>query len=475
MTASETQRQSLLERALGVVTRVQPGEGVTALLLTVDVFLLMTAYSAIKPVREGLILAMKSGAEYKSYMGAAIAVALLFAVPAYSRFADRLPRNRLIIGVTLFFAANLVAFWLASAVPSVRQHLGLVFYLWLGIFNMMVVAQFWAFANDLYREEQGKRLFPLLGVGQTVGAVAGSGLAALLLQVLGVFPMLLASAALLTLTALLTQIVHARESSSARREKPAPPDAQESGSAQRETAPSDPREPGSSQGAAPKREGAFALVAGDPYLRYVALFTVAFTFVNTNGEYMIGKLVTEAARGLVERGELPAAEFERWVSATYSRFYLYVNVATVALQALVVSRLVRVGGMRVAFFVLPSIALLDALGVSALPVLGVLFIGKVAENATDYSLNNTLRNMLWLPTTSEMKYKAKQAIDTFFVRMGDVSSALIVYVGAGILGHGVRTFALVNLVLVLGWLAVARRIVKAYEALSARDPDASSS
>ena len=169
---SSPRERTALERLLGVVTRVEPGEGVSALLMTLNVLTLMTAYSAIKPVREGLILAMASGAEYKAYMGAAIAVALLFAVPAYARFADRQPRNRLVVGVTAFFAANLVLFWAGSSIESVRSRLGLVYYLWLGVFNMMVVAQFWAFATDLYREEQGKRLFPLLVVGRTPGPAA---------------------------------------------------------------------------------------------------------------------------------------------------------------------------------------------------------------------------------------------------------------------------------------------------------------
>jgi AAA family ATP:ADP antiporter len=442
MSESERDSRSALERALGIVTRVEPGEGVTALLLTLNVFLLMTAYSAIKPVREGLILAMKSGAEYKSYMGAAIAVALLFAVPAYSRFADRLPRNRLIVGVTLFFGSNLVLFWLGSALPAVRARLGLVFYLWLGIFNMMVVAQFWAFANDLYREAQGKRLFPLLGVGQTVGAVAGSGLASLLLRYLGVYPMLLASAGVLSLTAVLTQVVHTRESGRQTRE------------------PEPAKEGGDDHG------GAFSLVLGHRYLRYVAAFTVVFTFVNTNGEYMVSKLVSEAATKLVQQGAIGQDDVARWVSEAYGRFYFFVNVATVVLQTLVVSRLVRWGGMRLAFFVLPCIALVDALGVSALPVLAILFVGKVAENSTDYSLNNTLRNMLWLPTNRDMKYKAKQAIDTFFVRIGDVSSALVVYLGAGLLGLGVRAFALLNVALVVAWLFVARAIVERYQAMT---------
>jgi len=425
---------------------VEAGEGVTALLLTFNVFLLMTAYSAIKPVREGLILAMKSGAEYKSYMGAAIAATLLVAVPAYAKFADRVGRNRLVVGVTLFFAAHLVLFWLGSSVEAVRSRLGLVFYLWVGIFNMMVVAQFWAFANDLYTEEQGKRLFPLLGVGQTLGAATGSALAMLVLQLVGVYAMLLASAVILSLTAALTQIAHQRESRGS--DRPVENATQ--------------REPVVSA----KGQGAFALVFGSKYLRTIAVFSLVFTFVNSNGEYMVGKLVKAAALDAVAAGTIGEEAVKEWVGAAYGRFYFLTNIATVALQAFVVSRLVRWGGLRIAFFVLPVIALMDAGAVSVLPVLSVLFVGKIAENSTDYSLNNTLRNMLWLPTTREMKYKAKQAIDTFFVRMGDVSAALLVLVLADRLGLGVRAFALVNAGLAVIWLGLARAIVREHAALS---------
>jgi AAA family ATP:ADP antiporter len=450
MNAPGIHERPLVERLLGVVTRVEAREVTSALLMTLNVLLLMTAYSAIKPVREGLILAMKSGAEYKSYMGGAIAVALLFAVPAYARFADRVPRNRLIVGVTLFFASNLVVFWAGSAFEGVRSRLGLVYYLWLGIFNMMVVAQFWAFANDLYREEQGKRLFPLLGVGQTLGAVLGASLAVWLLSRVGVFNMLLVGAGLLVLTAFLTQAVHQRET------KP--------GSAPRARTP-DPRQSG----------GAFGLVWTSGYLRSIAAFALLFTFVNSNGEYILGRLVKEAADAAVSAGQLEPGAVKEWIGEQYGRFYLLTNIATVAFQALVVSRLVRVWGLERAFYVLPIIAALDAAGAAALPLLGVVFVGKVAENATDYSLNNTLRNMLWLPTTREMKYKAKQAIDTFFVRMGDVSSALVVLVVVGQVGLGARTLALLNLGLVAVWLVLARRIVRGYAELSARTEQAGES
>lgn len=224
----EMERASVLERALGLLADVRRGEAGTALLLTLNVFLVLTAYYVIKPVRDALISAMPHGPEYKAYMSGAIAVSLLFAVPAYVAFAKRTQRNRLIVGVTLFFASNIVLFYLASFSEFFRSWMGLVFYLWVGIFNMMAVAQFWAFAADVYTEEQGKRLFAIVGIGASSGAFFGSLITDQLAETLGVYQLLLVSAAILTLAAGLVQVVHLRETRRDNREylddEPAPED-----------------------------------------------------------------------------------------------------------------------------------------------------------------------------------------------------------------------------------------------------------
>lgn len=478
-----------LELALSGFTEVRKGEGPTALLLTLNVFLLLTAYYFIKPVREALILAMKGGAEYKAYMGGAIAIALLFAVPAYARAASKFARNRLVVGVTLFFVSHLGLFYVLSNIAAARQYLGLLFYLWVGIFNMMVVAQFWAFANDVYDEEAGKRLFPLIGIGASTGAALGSGVAGVLIEPLGVYQMLLLAGALLGLCAFITQVVHVRET---RRAEAAP-------------APAESTEPKKDAPPAPKeKSGAFGMVFKYRYLTLLAVFSLTFTFVNTNGEYMLGKLIAADAVETA-KAEVTAADAALWlqtaenvatakahytenaddfggqafeavqtevaldvlrgkktgslIGTAFSNFFFYVNILGVLLQMFVVSRLVKYAGFKVSFFILPVIAFADALAMAIVPALAILKIGKTAENATDYSLNNTLRNMLWLPTTKDMKYKAKQAVDTFFVRMGDVSSALLVALGAA-LSWQIRAFAISNVVLVAVWLFVAAAIVR---------------
>ncbi len=427
-----------LERALGIVTDVAPGEGPTALLLTLNVFVLLMAYYVIKPVREGLILELSSGAEYKSGMGGAIALALVFLVPAYARFAARLPRGKLVVGVTLFFASHLLLFYLGSLVPLIRANLGLVFYLWVGVFNMMLVAQFWAFANDIYDEEQGKRLFPLIGLGAAVGAAVGSQITSLLAVPLGRYNLLLASAALLGCCAILFHRVHVRESAR---------------SSETQTSPT-PQESPPDGGS-----GAFGLVWRHRYLRLLAAFSVTFTLVNTNGEFMLSKLFKAAATAAVVSGQIAPGTEGDFLAASYGDFFFYVNVVGVVLQTFVVSRIVKHGGLGIAFFVLPVIALCGGLAFAIVPLLSVLRVSKVAENATDYSLNNTVRNILWLPTTREMKYRAKQAIDTFFVRLGDVFSTLFVLLFAGLLGMELRSFALLNVGVVVIWLVLAVLVI----------------
>ena len=159
-----------LDRFLGLFADVQAGEAPTALLLMLNIFLLLAAYYLLKVIREPLVLS-EGGAEVKSYAAAAIAGLLVILVPLYSALASRVSRVPLINGVTSFFLVCLVLFFVLSrmGVP-----IGVAFFIWVGIFNLMVIAQIWAFVNDVYTVEEGKRLFAIVGVGAWRGSIAGS-------------------------------------------------------------------------------------------------------------------------------------------------------------------------------------------------------------------------------------------------------------------------------------------------------------
>ncbi len=91
------------------------------------------------------------------------------------------------------------------------------------------------------------------------------------------------------------------------------------------------------------------------------------------------------------------------------------------------------------------------------PSLGVVEAVKTADNSLDYSLGNTAKQALWLPTSREAKYKAKQAVDSFFMRAGDVLAAGVVFVGE-LLAFTVPAFAAVNVGLATIWLLIIGRL-----------------
>ena len=128
-------------------------------------------------------------------------------------------------------------------------------------------------------------------------------------------------------------------------------------------------------------------------------------------------------------------------------------------QLFVTSRLLRYLGVRGSLFVLPVLALVSYSVMAVAPLLGLVKVLKTFENSTNYSLQNTVREALFLPTSRDAKYKAKAAIDTFFMRMGDVAQAGVVRAGT-LLGAGVGAFAWFTVGLTVLWLWVAGRIAR---------------
>ncbi|MEZ5351221.1 MAG: Npt1/Npt2 family nucleotide transporter [Bryobacteraceae bacterium] len=419
-----------LDRVLSLFSRVEAGEGAGALLLAANVFLLLGAYYVLKTVREPLILAQEGGAQIKSYASAGQAMLFLLVVPIYSAVASRFNRMGLIGGVTLFFISNLAIFYVLG---NAGVGIGIAFFLWVGVFNMLVVAQFWAFANDVYTEEQGKRLFPIVGVGASLGAWVGSTAAGQLFKVLDPFQLMMVAAAVLCGCILLTYLVHRREGRSSPKQQQEKLD----------------------------KKGGFQLVVKDRYLLLIAILVLLLNAVNTTGEYIVGRFVSESAAAVAE------ADRKAFIGQFYGNYFSWVNLLGFLIQTFLVSRIFSWIGVRGALFVLPAIALGGYGLLTVLPVLGVVKVAKIFENSTDYSLNNTVRHALFLPTSREAKYKGKAATDTFFVRAGDLLQAAIVFIGFELLGWSVRGFALFNIAMVVLWIWVAVLIARKHKTLSA--------
>ena len=407
-------------------------------LLFAKVFLLLFAYYLLKPVREALILTEQS-AEVRSYALAAQALLLMAIIPVYTAFLRRIfPHYHLVPWITVFLAANLLAFMGAGAAG---HGIGVAFFIWLGIFNVLIVAQFWAFAADLFGVEAGERLFVLIAVGASAGAWGGAVASKPLFDLFGLYGTMGVAVVLLVATVPLTPL--------ARR---LVPDA--SRPAAENTAP----HPEEIRGWL----GGFRIVLGDAYLRMIALFMLLLNCINSTGEYLLSRSVELHAQALVASGQVEQAG--PWIGGFYGEFYTWVNGLGILIQLFLVARIFRRLGVGNATRVLPALAMLGYGLLAFVPVFWLIRLFKIAENSLNYSLQNTARHALILPCDEEQKYAGKTTIDTFFWRLGDLAHAGIVFAGVHWLAAAPAQFAAFNAVLAVGWFWLATRLGAAHRA-----------
>ncbi len=421
----------MLARWLTPFAEVKPDEIVPTLVLAARVFIILFGYYLLKPVREALIL--EDGTpELRSYAVAAQAVVLLVAVPLYSYFFHNRVGEVLYRSITTFFAINLLIFYFLGISGF---SIGFAFFVWLGIFSVGQVAQFWALAADVHSINAGQRVFAIIALGGSLGAVLGSQSAHHLFPLLGSYGMLLLAAVLL----LLTTLIYLRSGM----EFVMPHSTNNHG----------PYHVG----------GGFTVVLRSPYLRLVAIFIILLNLINSTGEFIFAKMVVAQAEMAVAAGGVKSVV----IGEIYSNFFMWVNVLGLLFQAFVVSRLFRYIGVHWSVMILPVVATIGYALIAFFPVFTVIRAIKILENSTDYSIQQTTRHALFLPVAQNEKYEGKTAIETFFWRFGDLMHAALIYGGTSWFGLSVYQFAAVNMTVGVFWIVLAWRIGGEYRVLAA--------
>jgi AAA family ATP:ADP antiporter len=398
---------------------VHEGEWHLVLLFFANLFLLLTAYYILKVIREPLIL-LGGGAVKRSYARGMQAALLFLVVPAYSALANRVEPARLVKWILGVFALTLTLFF---GVGKLGTPIGFAFFVWLGIFSTLCIAQFWSLATDVLTEAEGRRLFPLIAAGGTLGGILGAQVAARAIMWLHPYQLMLVAAALLAGCMWLTHMSHG------------------AGLGHRDRVPDGPttaRDP----------RGGFTLLAQDRYLLLIGMSVLLLNFVNTTGDFILAEMVNVKAQTLA------AGARRQFIGAFYGDFQTWVSTLTAVIQIVVVGRVFKRVGVGGAMLFLPLLAV-TGYGASAfVPLLSIIATLKVVENSTDYSLQNTIQQALFLPTSRDAKYKAKSAIDTFSVRVGDLVSTGLVFVGVQIhlTAFG---FATANVLAGLVWIWIA--------------------
>ncbi len=359
-------------------------------------FCLLASYYMLRPVRDAMGIAGKV-AELPKLFLVTLAVTLL-ATPLFTAIVSRWSRRRFIPIANRFFALQLLAFaWLLRA-PHAGPDAARVFFVWTSVFNLFSVSIFWSFMADVFRREQGVRLFGLIGAGGTLGAMAGSALTAVLASRIGAAAFLVVAAVLLELTAQcvsrLSSIFDGPEEERARRDP-------ELG-----------------------RGGVVAWLrqaATSPYLVALVGYMLLFSFTSTFVYFEQARIVKAALPTTALRTEL------------FAKMDLAVNLGSLVLQAVVVGPLLRALGVGAVLVVLPALTLAGCVVLGVHPTLLAVVVFQVARRACDYGVAKPARETLFTVVRREDKYKAKAFIDTFVYRTGDALGAAV-FGGAAALG-----------------------------------------
>ena len=270
--------RSALERLLSLFADVRAGEGISTLLLALNVFLLLAGYSLMKPARDGLILT-EGGAEVASYSAAAQAVLLMGVVPLYGWLGHpSSSRIRLISIMMTFFARHAIGFYVGG-VAGLRE--GVAFYIWIGLINVFIVSQFWAVCErplhgrpgaPAVSDDRGRTVARCMGRRRD-GRTAGRGTE--LHAVHADVPRRVRAAG--------------RARSHAGRQSHAKCQAR---AADAQTAAKTPLGP----------QGGFELIWQDRYLFWIAILIVLLNVVNTTGGYILNRLIVRRSGGSVRHG-----------------------------------------------------------------------------------------------------------------------------------------------------------------------------
>src|SRR5947199_8384184 len=177
----------------------EPGELKAVLLAFAYFFVLLSSYYILRPLRDEMGVA--GGVQQLQWLFTGTFVAMLVAVPAFSALAARLPRHRFIPLSYRFFTANILVFWALFASGQLHVRTARAFFIWTSVYNLFVVSVFWSFMADIFRHEQGARLFGFIAAGGSAGALAGPLFTTWLVKPLGPANLLLVSALLLEASA----------------------------------------------------------------------------------------------------------------------------------------------------------------------------------------------------------------------------------------------------------------------------------
>ncbi|UCC40674.1 MAG: MFS transporter [Candidatus Aminicenantes bacterium] len=424
-----------LHRILSRFAKIKQGEEVIALLLFLYFFLIMFPYYIIKPYRDAKYLIEVGSRELPiAYLSTAIIIG--FFVAFYSRLQVKVKRHSLIISSLIFFIVTC----LLSREFFIRDKvwMPLAFWVWANVFIVVLVAQFWMLVNDVFNPREAKRLIGFFGSGGILGGILGALLVGLLGRDMPDDLLFIASGVLILGGFVVNSIFIWQ-----RRKKP-PVD--------------EPDNKDNKGGKEPAKVGFidnFNTVRKNHYLTLLAM-VVILTFVVATFIDFQSKTVIEVK---VERMD-EMTEF-------FGYFHAGLLVLPFFLQLFMTSNIIRRYGIRFTLLLFPFVLILCSMGIYFWPAILFAVAIKSSDKGLSFSLNQSARELLYIPISPEIKYKAKVFIDMFLNRFAKGIGALILLIFIFVLPEAewvkrIKIVSIATLVFILAWILINLKISKEY-------------
>ncbi len=425
----------------------RPGEGTVLVWATAYNFLVLCAYSVIRPIRDDMGAA--SGADKLAWLFTGTMVGMLLVHPLYTALVSKLKRRQFIGWTYRFFMLNLVAFFLVFRSVDATQAVwvGRVFFIWTSIFNLFVVSVFWSLLTDVFRPGQGKRLFGVVAVGGTIGAMSGATITTALVGWLGALNLMLVSAVILELAVRASRVLDNAESGMRNAEAATAAAAIAAANLANDTTNTAPVRSESSTAGSSAVIGGGVLdgikhIASSPYLLGIAALMLFYTISST---FLYFQQVDIVARVF---GDDRAAR-----TRVFGAMDIAVNALTLLAQLFVTGRFIKWLGVGAALALLPIVTMLGFGVMGFVPGLAVLVVFNTVRRAGNFAIQRPGREALYTVLGRSDKYKAKNFSDTFVYRLGDQVGAWS-YTWMAVFGLGLSGLAFTMVPLSIAWLAL---------------------
>ena len=432
----------------------RPEERVQTALMFAYFFLVITTFWILKPIKKGLFIGYYKAAGGFDLLGWHLGpaqaeliakvlnmVVAIVAVTVFTLLARSLRRQQLTYVFSAFFIV--ACFVYSFLVDDPGDWTVWSFYLFGDLYSTLMVATFFAFLNDSVTPSAAKRLYGLVVLGGLLGGVFGTSVVAVNIKSVNPSTWQWICIGI----AVLIAVIAMGAGAAVRRRLPS------------EEAPEPPRAEAEEQKQAnPALEGA-RLVFRTPYLLAVMAIVGLYEMVSTIMDFQWTSAILHYLEG-AQIGE------------QFSRAYSFTNFTSLFVQIVFTSFVMTRFGMGTALLFLPLAALLGSAGFMVFPVLLVGSLLNTADNGFSYSINQSAKEALYVPTTQDEKYKAKAFIDMFVQRFAKaLAVGLSLVITTVFAGFGsIRWLSLITVAILVLWILAARyagRVFAEKEAASA--------